>query len=88
MVVPPKSKKAVAYTRATTIANSLDDFAAFMEDETSKNKIERLIEVPGDTMEEKAISLAIFSAFTEGVNLFQSHEITYIGPYWTICTRP
>ena len=22
------------------------------------------------------------------VNLFQSHEITYIGPYWTICTRP
>jgi len=34
----------------------LDDFAAFMEDETSKNKIERLIEVPGDTLEEKAIS--------------------------------
>jgi ribonucleoside-diphosphate reductase beta chain len=53
----------------------LDDFAAFMEDETSKNKIERLIEVPGDTMEEKAISLAIFSAFTEGVNLFSSFAI-------------
>ena len=27
MVVPPKSKTAVAYTRATTIANSLDDAA-------------------------------------------------------------
>ena len=53
----------------------LDDFAAFMEDETSKNKIERLIEVPGDTIEEKAISLAIFSAFTEGVNLFSSFAI-------------
>jgi ribonucleoside-diphosphate reductase beta chain len=53
----------------------LDDFAAFMEDEASKNKIERLIEVPGDTMEEKAISLAIFSAFTEGVNLFSSFAI-------------
>jgi ribonucleoside-diphosphate reductase beta chain len=53
----------------------LDDFAAFMEDETSKNKIERLIEVPGTTMEEKAISLAIFSAFTEGVNLFSSFAI-------------
>lgn len=53
----------------------LDDFQAFMEDETSKNKIERLIEVPGDTLEERAISLAIFSAFTEGVNLFSSFAI-------------
>jgi ribonucleoside-diphosphate reductase beta chain len=53
----------------------LDDFAAFMEDEVSKNKIERLIEVPGSTIEEKAISLAIFSAFTEGVNLFSSFAI-------------
>ena len=53
----------------------LDDFAAFMEDETSKAKIERLIEVPGNTIEEKAISLAIFSAFTEGVNLFSSFAI-------------
>jgi len=53
----------------------LDDFAAFMEDETSKNKIERLIEVPGTTIEEKAISLAIFSAFTEGVNLFSSFAV-------------
>jgi ribonucleoside-diphosphate reductase beta chain len=53
----------------------LDNFAAFMEDETSKNKIERLIEVPGNTIEEKAISLAIFSAFTEGVNLFSSFAI-------------
>ena len=53
----------------------LDDFKAFMEDEVSKAKIDRLIEVPGDTMEEKAISLAIFSAFTEGVNLFSSFAI-------------
>jgi ribonucleoside-diphosphate reductase beta chain len=53
----------------------LDDFAAFMEDEASKNKIERLIEVHGDTIEEQALSLAIFSAFTEGVNLFSSFAI-------------
>ena len=53
----------------------LDNFAAFMEDEASKNKIDRLIEVPGDTIEEKAVSLAIFSAFTEGVNLFSSFAI-------------
>jgi ribonucleoside-diphosphate reductase beta chain len=53
----------------------LDDFQAFMEDEASKNKIDRLLDVPGDTLEEKAISLATFSAFTEGVNLFSSFAI-------------
>ena len=53
----------------------LDDFKAFLEDETSKNKIDRLIEVPGNTIEEQAISLAIFSAFTEGVNLFSSFAV-------------
>lgn len=53
----------------------LDDFQAFLEDETSKAKIDRLIEVPGDNIEEKALSLAIFSAFTEGVNLFSSFAI-------------
>ena len=53
----------------------LDDFAAFMEDEASKAKIDRLIEVNGTTIEEQALSLAIFSAFTEGVNLFSSFAI-------------
>ena len=53
----------------------LDDFKAFLEDETSKAKIDRLIEVPGETIEEKALSLAIFSAFTEGVNLFSSFAV-------------
>ena len=53
----------------------LDDFKAFLEDETSKAKIDRLIEVPGSTIEEQAVSLAIFSAFTEGVNLFSSFAI-------------
>ena len=53
----------------------LDDFRAFMEDEVSKAKIDRLIEVPGETLEERALSLAIFSAFTEGVNLFSSFAV-------------
>jgi ribonucleoside-diphosphate reductase beta chain len=53
----------------------LDDFKAFLEDETSKAKIERLIETPGETIEDRAISLAIFSAFTEGVNLFSSFAV-------------
>ena len=53
----------------------LDNFQAFMEDEASRNKIERLLETPSNTIEEKALALAIFSAFTEGVNLFSSFAI-------------
>lgn len=53
----------------------LDNFQAFMEDEASCNKIERLLETPSETIEEKALALAIFSAFTEGVNLFSSFAI-------------
>ena len=53
----------------------LDNFQAFMEDEASRNKIERLLETPSETIEEKALALAIFSAFTEGVNLFSSFAI-------------
>jgi ribonucleoside-diphosphate reductase beta chain len=53
----------------------LDDFSAFMEDEEAKAKIDRLVELPGDTLREQALSLAIFSAFTEGVNLFSSFAI-------------
>ena len=53
----------------------LDDFEAFMEDEEAKAKIDRLVELPGETLREKALSLAIFSAFTEGVNLFSSFHV-------------
>ena len=53
----------------------LDDFKAFLEDEVSKAKIDRLVETPGETIEDRAISLAIFSAFTEGVNLFSSFAV-------------
>jgi ribonucleoside-diphosphate reductase beta chain len=53
----------------------LDNFQAFLEDEASKAKIDHLIETPGETLNERALSLAIFSAFTEGVNLFSSFAI-------------
>ena len=53
----------------------LDDFAAFMDDEEARNKIERLQQVNEGTLEEIAQSLAIFSAFTEGVNLFSSFAV-------------
>ena len=58
----------------------LDDFSEFLEDETTMAKIENLMNVRdsfnGETdVHEIAKSLAIFSAFTEGVNLFSSFAV-------------
>jgi ribonucleoside-diphosphate reductase beta chain len=59
----------------------LDDFSEFLEDETTMAKIGGLMEVNADmqtgehSLHEIARSLAIFSAFTEGVNLFSSFAI-------------
>ena len=58
----------------------LDDFSEFLEDETTMAKIENLMNVrdsfDGEVdWHERAKSLAIFSAFTEGVNLFSSFAI-------------
>ena len=58
----------------------LDDFSEFLEDETTMAKIENLMNVR-DNMDgtpdwtERAKLLAIFSAFTEGVNLFSSFAV-------------
>ena len=69
-----ESIHAKAYSRLNEELG-LDDFSAFLEDEEAKAKIDRLVELPGNTLQEKALSLAIFSAFTEGVNLFSSFAI-------------
>lgn len=58
----------------------LDNFSEFLEDETTLAKIENLMNVrdsmSGETdWKEVAKSLAIFSAFTEGVNLFSSFAV-------------
>ena len=59
----------------------LDNFAEFLEDKSTMAKIENLMEVNADmqtgehSLHEIARSLAIFSAFTEGVNLFSSFAI-------------
>lgn len=58
----------------------LDDFSEFLEDETTMAKIENLMVVRDSFEGEKnlheiAKSLAIFSAFTEGVNLFSSFAV-------------
>ena len=58
----------------------LDNFSEFMEDEATMAKIENLMNVRDSfngevDWHERAKSLAIFSAFTEGVNLFSSFAI-------------
>ena len=58
----------------------LDNFSEFLEDEATMAKIENLMLVRDSFNGEKNIpeiakSLAIFSAFTEGVNLFSSFAI-------------
>ncbi|MAB66945.1 MAG: ribonucleotide-diphosphate reductase subunit beta [Bacteroidetes bacterium] len=58
----------------------LDDFSEFLEDETTMAKIETLMDVRDSfngevDWHERAKSLAVFSAFTEGVNLFSSFAV-------------
>jgi ribonucleoside-diphosphate reductase beta chain len=58
----------------------LDDFSEFLEDESTMAKIQALMDVRDshnseNSWHERAKSLAIFSAFTEGVNLFSSFAI-------------
>jgi len=58
----------------------LDDFSEFLEDETTMAKIENLMDARDSfngeiDPHEIAKSLVIFSAFTEGVNLFSSFAI-------------
>lgn len=63
---------AYAYLNQTL---GLEDFEAFLHEPTAKAKIDRLIETNGKSKMDIARSLAIFSAFTEGVQLFSSFAI-------------
>ncbi len=63
---------AYAYLQETL---GLNDFDGFLYEPTAKAKIDRLLSSRGKSREEIARSLAIFSAFTEGVNLFSSFAI-------------
>lgn len=66
---------AVSYAYLNTTLN-LEDYSAFLSDPTTKAKIDRLMET-GNKKDIRTIakSLAVFSAFNEGVNLFSSFAI-------------
>lgn len=53
----------------------IQDYESFLHEPSAKNKIDRLIETPFKTKEEIALSIAVFSAFNEGVNLFSSFAV-------------
>jgi len=69
-----ESIHAVAYAYLNQ-SLGLEDFSAFLHEPTAKAKIDRLIETKGKNKQEIARSLAIFSGFNEGVNLFSSFAI-------------
>lgn len=69
-----ESIHAVAYAYLNQ-SLGLEDFSAFLHEPTAKAKIDRLITTKGKSKEEIARSLAIFSAFNEGVNLFSSFAV-------------
>jgi ribonucleoside-diphosphate reductase beta chain len=69
-----ESIHAVAYAYLNQ-SLGLEDFSAFLHESTAKAKIDRLISTKGKSKTEIARSLAIFSAFNEGVNLFSSFAI-------------
>jgi ribonucleoside-diphosphate reductase beta chain len=64
--------KAYAYLNESL---GLEDFEAFMYEPTGKAKIDHLIETKGKTKRDIARSLAVFSGFAEGVQLYSSFAI-------------
>lgn len=53
----------------------LEDYNAFLQEPTAAAKIDNLIHCPSDSLQDKAISLATYSAFAEGVSLYSSFAI-------------
>jgi len=65
---------AKAYARLNEELGLLD-FEAFLHEPSAKAKIDRLMSANGKSKTDIARSLAVFSAFNEGVNLFSSFAI-------------
>jgi ribonucleoside-diphosphate reductase beta chain len=66
---------ATAYSYLNDILG-LDDFEAFMDDPATMERLDQLINIPDDAdAKSKLLSLALFSAFAEGVSLFSQFAI-------------
>jgi ribonucleoside-diphosphate reductase beta chain len=69
-----ESIHAVAYAYLNQ-SLGLEDFSAFLHEPTAKAKIDRLINTKVSQNAKSHCSLAVFSAFNEGVNLFSSFAV-------------
>jgi len=69
-----ESIHAVAYAYLNQTLN-LENYEAFLSEPTAKAKIDRLMNCEGTSPEEIALSIAVFSAFNEGVSLFSSFAV-------------
>lgn len=54
---------------------NLEEYDAFLREPTASAKINNLINTKGDTLEDKAVSLAVYSAFGEGVSLYSNFAV-------------
>jgi len=63
-----------AYAQLNT-SLGIEDFDAFLHEPSAKAKIDRLMETKGNNRKELVRSIAIFSAFNEGVSLFSAFAI-------------
>jgi ribonucleoside-diphosphate reductase beta chain len=53
----------------------LEDYSVFLADPATKNKIDNILSQENRTKRDIGLSLAVFSGFTEGINLFSSFAI-------------
>ena len=67
---------AVAYSYLNETLG-LEDFAAFMQDEATMQRFENLVSYDGNDPAGVARSLAVFSAFAEGVSLYSAFAVLY-----------
>lgn len=67
---------AISYSQVDTNLG-LKDYKGFLQEPTVKAKLDYLVDLPGNTNEEKAVSLAAFSGFSERVNLFSQFAILW-----------
>jgi len=67
---------AVAYSYLNETLG-LEDFEAFLQDEATMERFDNLVAYEGNDKKEIAKSLAVFSAFAEGVSLYSAFAVLY-----------
>ncbi len=67
---------AVAYSYLNETLG-LENFEAFLQDEATMARFENLVALPGKNNVEIGTSLAVFSAFAEGVSLYSAFAVLY-----------